>query len=386
MLEESPHSLTDYSAIELADCSFETTSWETKEKDKKEQSKPLVSLIVPAYNEAVILEHNLGILCDYMKSLESEYRWEIIVVNDGSMDDTGERAEAFAHNRENIRVLHHLVNFGLGQALKFAFNKSLGDYVVTIDLDLSYSPDHIERMLTKIRETKAKIVVASPYMRGGKVSNVPWKRKVLSIWANRFLSASSHGDLTTLTGLVRAYDGKFLRSLNLRAMSMDINPEIIYKARMLRAKIEEIPAHLCWHDDKPVKRGKKPKRKSSMKILRQIWAVAFTGFIFRPVMFFFIPGFILFFLSMYANTWVLIRCFAQYQKLAQFATFPDPTEAVAAAFYEAPHTFIIGGITLIIAIQLMSLGILAMQSKSYFEEIFYLGTAVYKSTKENQDK
>lgn len=351
---------------------------------KQQKYKPLVSLIVPAYNEAAILEKNLAILCDYMKSLEGEYRWEMIVINDGSKDDTGEQAEAFASTRDNVRVLHHIVNFGLGQALRFAFERSRGDYVVTVDLDLSYSPEHIERLLTKIRETQAKIVVASPYMKGGKVSNVPWLRKVLSVWANRFLSASSHGDLTTLTGLVRVYDGKFLRSLNLRAMSMDINPEALYKARMLRASIVEIPAHLCWTDQKAVKVSKKKKaqRRSSMRLLRQIWSVFFLGFVFRPVMFFFIPGFMLFLLSMYANIWVIIRCFTQYERLAQFTRFPDPSDAVAAAFYQGPHTFVIGGITLILAIQLMSLGILAMQNKSYFEESFYLGSSIYRLTKE----
>ncbi|NTV97240.1 MAG: glycosyltransferase, partial [Thiobacillus sp.] len=61
------------------------------------------------------------------------------------------------------------------------------DYLVVLDIDLSYSPDHIERMLARIRQTKAKIVIASPYMEGGKVSNVPWLRRVLSIWANRYL-------------------------------------------------------------------------------------------------------------------------------------------------------------------------------------------------------
>ena len=59
---------------------------------------------------------------------------------------------------------------------------------------LSYSPDHIEKMLAKIRETRAKIVIASPYLKGGKVSNVPWLRKTLSKWANRFLARASGGN------------------------------------------------------------------------------------------------------------------------------------------------------------------------------------------------
>ena len=135
---------------------------------------PLVSLVVPAYNEAQIIERNLTNLCEYMQSLEDTYRWELIIVNDGSTDETGERAEAFARKRDNVHVLQHPVNLRLGQALRFAFDNCGGDYIVTMDVDLSYSPDHIQKLVAKITETGAKIVIASPYMKGGTVSSVPW--------------------------------------------------------------------------------------------------------------------------------------------------------------------------------------------------------------------
>ncbi|GBC60935.1 glycosyl transferase family 2 [Desulfonema ishimotonii] len=139
-----------------------------KIQPERAESRPLVSVVAPAYNEALIIEKNLAVLCEYMETLEDEYRWELIVVNDGSRDETGELADAFSRNRDNVRVLHHIRNFGLGQALRYGFNNCRGDYVVTMDLDLSYSPDHIGRLLTRIRETRAKIVIASPYAEGGK--------------------------------------------------------------------------------------------------------------------------------------------------------------------------------------------------------------------------
>lgn len=347
------------------------------------KQKPLVSLIVPGYNEAAIVEQNLTILCNYMESLQDIYDWEMLVINDGSLDETGELAEAFASTRKNVYVLHHITNFGLGQALKFGFNHCHGDYIVVIDLDLSYAPEHIEKLLTKMRETRAKIVVASPYIEGGKISNVPWLRKILSIWANRFLSATAKGELATVTGMVRAYDGEFLRSLNLRSMSMDINPEIIYKARILRARIEEIPAHLHWRYNPG---DKKPKRRSSMKIFKQICSVLFSGFIARPMVFFLIPGLCLLALSCLANAWVFIHTFRNYQELPAYWFLDRFSDAVAAAFHQAPHTFIIGGMTLMLAVQLISLGIISMQTKSNFEEIFYLGTALYKLNKQEGGK
>lgn len=338
-----------------------------------------VSLIVPAFNEAAILERNLSIICNYMRGLEDRYRWEIVVVNDGSGDQTAERAEAFASNFENVHVVHHLVNFGLGQALKTGIAQCQGDYIVTLDLDLSYSPDHIEHLLTRIQQTQSRVVVASPYMKGGKVSNVPWLRRILSIWANRFLSTAAKQNVTTLTGLVRVYDAEFLRGLTLRSPGMEVNPEILHKASLLHERVDEIPAHLCWSSGRAERAIKQPPRKSSMKILRHTWSILFFGFLFRPVMFFIIPSLVFFGLALYSIAWVFIHSWGNYQRLAQSTPFPDPTEAVAAAFQQAPHTFVIGGMLLMLSIQLFSLGILSVQSKRYFEEIFYLGHAIHRS-------
>jgi glycosyltransferase involved in cell wall biosynthesis len=345
-----------------------------------EACKPLVSLVVPAYNEAALLENHLARICRYMELLEDEYRWEVILVNDGSTDGTGALAEAFARTRDNIHVLHHQVNFGLGQAFKSAFNHCRGDFIVTLDLDLSYGPEHIQKLLDEIRATKAKIVVTSPYMRGGKISNVPWLRRTLSIWANRFLSATAKRDLSTLTSMVRVYDAKFLRTLDLKSMGMEINPEIIYKARLLQARIKEIPAHLDWQ----LQKAEGTNRRSSMKVLRHTMSVLLSGFLFRPVIFFIIPGMALLSFSLFANAWVFIHFFEHYRILTQYSGFGvRASAAAAAAFSQSPHTFIIGGITLMLAIQLISLGILALQSKSYFEEIFHLGSTIYKFTCEH---
>src|SRR5437762_6410938 len=115
-------------------------------------SRPLVSVVVPAYNEAALIEANLAALYGYMESLEDEYRWEIVVVDDGSTDQTGALAEAFSRGRKNVRVLRHVVNFGAGKAFKFAFNHCRGESFVTMDIDISYFSDHIHRLLTQIRK------------------------------------------------------------------------------------------------------------------------------------------------------------------------------------------------------------------------------------------
>jgi glycosyltransferase involved in cell wall biosynthesis len=304
----------------------------------------------------------------------------MIVVNDGSSDETGALIDAFARTRDNIHALHHLNNSGVGQAFKTAFDHCRGDYIVTLDLDLSYTPDHIGKLLCKIRETGAKIVVASPYMKDGRVSNVPWLRRVLSVWANRFLSMTAKGNLSTLTSMVRAYDAKFLRTLDLRSLGMEINPEVIYKTMLLQARLEEIPAHLNWE----LQKAEGIKRRSSMKLLQHTFAMLVSGFLFRPVMFFIIPGLSLLVFALYVNTWTVIHFIEQYEAVPEYSWFfSRASVAVGAAYSQFPHTFIVGLLALMLAIQLISLGILALQSKSYFEEIFHLGTSIYRVTREH---
>jgi hypothetical protein len=252
--------------------------------------------------------------------------------------------------------------------------------VVVMDIDLSYSPDHIGRMLAKIRETRAKVVVASPYMEGGKVSNVPWLRKTLSKWANRFLSLTATRDkfsdkLSTLTGMVRTYDRKFLSNLNLKSMDVDINPEILYKAMILRARIVEIPAHLKWSVGKI---GGK-RRESSIRVIRSIASSLLSGFIFRPFMFFILPGLVLMAFALYPIFWAFIHTFSYYGNVAGLSGDYTFSAAVAQAFKLSPHSFLIGGIAMLLSIQMISLGVLALQNKRYFEELFHFNTTIYQS-------
>ena len=182
--------------------------------------------------------------------------------------------------------------------------------------------------------------------------------------------------------MVRVYDGRFLRTLNLTSTGMEINPEIIYKAILLRARIEEIPSHLDWH----LQNSAGAKRQSSLRVARQVMAVLLSGYLFRPVMFFIVPGFALLLFSMYANGWMVVHFLEQYQQSSSRYTgfFVRASASVAAAYQIAPHTFVLGLSSLMLAIQLLSLGILALQAQHYFEEIFHLGTTVYKSTSDER--
>ena len=336
--------------------------------------KPLVSVVVPGFNEEAVVQRNLACLVDYLKTIEDAFQWELVFVNDGSTDATGGLAEDFAKTHANVQVLHHPMNFGLGQALRSGFSRSRGDYIVTLDADLSYSPDHILSLVETMQRTGAKLVLASPYMPGGRVSNVPRLRAMLSEWANRFLSMAVKGAVSTVTGMVRAYDGPFVRSMDLRAMGMDINSEIVHKTMLLGGLILEIPGHLDWG----VHACKEGRRPSNVRVLSHILVVVASGFLVRPVIFFLLPGLLLLLFAVYVNIWMVIHFATEYATLTQYSWFLDrASAAVGTAYQKFPHTFIIGGLSAMLSIQLISLGVLAKQSKGYFEEIFHVTARNY---------
>jgi glycosyltransferase involved in cell wall biosynthesis len=338
--------------------------------------KPLISVVIPGYNEEAIVIKNITRICEYMAGFEKEYDWELIFVNDGSRDKTGPLADEFAKNSPNVKVIHHIVNLNLGNALKTGFANAKGDYTITMDLDLSYAPYHIGNILETLVSTKADVVVTSPYMKGGKVTAVPLIRHIMSRLVNRFMRIASQEKLHTYTGMVRGYRTQFLKTLNLKTNNYEINPEILYKAMILRARIIEIPGHLDW----TLQNGIGEKRTSGMRIMQSFLSGLMAAFIFRPYIYFIAFGIALLILALYMIIWIFINTFLVLPTIQVDTAFFDEkfSQAIGYVFNRRPHAFFVGGITLILSIQILSLGFISLQKKRYFEELFHLNTSIYK--------
>jgi glycosyltransferase involved in cell wall biosynthesis len=338
--------------------------------------KTFISIVVPCYNEEAILKANLETVRNFLESRSSKYIWEIIVINDGSKDNTRGIAEEFAKQDDNVRVVNHPANLNLGHALQTGFRNAKGEIIVVLDVDLSYSVEYIEKLVDKLLEESADIVIASPYMKGGKVTAVPFSRRIMSKWVNRFMSIAAQDKYYTFTGMVRAYRTSFIRTLNLKTKDYEVNPEIMYKAMILRARIIEIPAHLDWTEQNKFS----DKRTSSLRVLRSFFSGIMSAFIFRPYIFFMAIGSVLMMLSLYELIWLLYDTFAgMHQIQLQSANIDYPFSAsLLQQFRRNPQSFIVGGITFIASIQFLSLGFLSLQSKRYFEELFHLGTSLKK--------
>lgn len=237
------------------------------------------SFVVPCFREQATVARTLVAL-DGLAAARPDYDWEIIVVNDGSDDDTlGEATRAAENLSTTVRILSHRKNAGLGAGMRTGIAASHGDLVVAVDCDLSYSIDDIGRLIDTWSESHPHIVIASPYMPGGATVQVPHPLEVRSRAANRFLNKAAYHDVKTLTGMVRAYDGPFIRAMSLKAEGPDIMVEIIYKAQILRARIVEIPATLSWAGlEQRVSRSALTSTTSRMTTYRQL----INGYLWRP--------------------------------------------------------------------------------------------------------
>ncbi len=117
----------------------------------------LLSIVIPAHNEANGILHALTVLKEVLSGCEMD--WEIIVVDDGSQDGTFDQLKGLAQNEKRLKGMRFSRNFGKEAAILAGLRAAKGDAVVTIDADLQHPPQLIPMMLDKWRHG-AKVVNA----------------------------------------------------------------------------------------------------------------------------------------------------------------------------------------------------------------------------------
>ncbi len=213
-------------------------------------SPVMLSVVIPMFNE----EENLAGTVDRIAAtLAADFHdgpWEIIVVDDGSTDETFEVARRLAKDPAYpwLRVKGYATNRGRGMALRTGFAAARGQWIVSTDADLSYDPKYILDLCSVLRaRDEIDIVLASAYMPGGGVENVPFGRIFVSKLGNRLLSwfMSPGGQrIHTITCVFRAYRREVLEAMELESDGKDIHLEILSKALMLGYRVTEVPAVL----------------------------------------------------------------------------------------------------------------------------------------------
>src|SRR3954469_9372663 len=193
-----------------------------------------VSFLIPAYNEAA----TIGSVIDRIEHLDIEH--EIVVVDDGSTDQTGAIVAGRADGDARI-VLSRKTNAGKGSALRDGIPRCTGDIVVIQDPDMEYDPADVPELIEPILRGVADVVYGSP-LAGGR------PQRAYLFWhllGNRFLSLLTNVLFnTTLSDMETGYKAfriDVLRSLDLRENRFGIEPEITAKICKRKLRIYELP-------------------------------------------------------------------------------------------------------------------------------------------------
>lgn len=168
-----------------------------------------ISLIIPAYNEEESLHSLYTELCKLTDSLP-QYSWEILFVNDGSIDNTSHIIDSFIENDKRVAVVELSRNFGKEAAMLAGFDHVQGDCAIILDADLQHPVSDIPLMI-KHWEEGYDDVFARRRTRGDK----SWLRKIFSRCYYNILQHTSDIDVLPDVGDFRLLDRKCIESLKL---------------------------------------------------------------------------------------------------------------------------------------------------------------------------
>jgi len=224
-----------------------------------------LSIIIPAFNE----EQNIA---DVIKQVENslDIDFELIIVNDHSVDFTVGIVEQFTSKYNNIRLVENKLPKGFGNAIKTGFKTALGDVIMPVMGDLCDDLSTVKSMLDKINEGY-DIVCGSRYIKGGARIGGSKIKGFFSCFAGQSLSFLLGLPTHDIANAFKMYKKKVMGSVEINSSGFEVSMEIPIKAYYLGFRITEVPT--IWRERK--------KGKSSFKMFElfpsyfklYLWAV-----------------------------------------------------------------------------------------------------------------
>jgi len=199
-----------------------------------------LSIVIPAYNEAASIE---TVLQNVLASPVP--RKDVIVVDDGSTDGTGELLERLRQTLP-IRVIRHARNRGKGAAVRTGFAAATGDILIIQDADLEYEPDDYPLLMEPILQGRAEAVLGSRFLlekpkfltHGGDPFFSHYLGNKLIIWLTNLLYGFH---ATDYEGCYKAFTREVIRQTPVEADGFEFDNEFVCKLLRRRRRIVEVP-------------------------------------------------------------------------------------------------------------------------------------------------
>ncbi len=205
-----------------------------------------LSVIMPAYNEGEEIYTNLKVVSSVLAKFSENY--EIVVVNDGSSDNTGPEVKRCMKEDCHVRMVSYKKNRGKGNAIKIGVQQACGDYIAFLDSDLDLPPEQIEQYMEPLLKGQADVVIGSKMHKDSEIE-YPKIRRIMSLgyyWMLRILFHLKVKD--TQTGL-KVFKADAVKSviplIRTKGYAYDIEILVAINARGYR--IMEMPVKLVFH-------------------------------------------------------------------------------------------------------------------------------------------
>jgi len=196
---------------------------------------PVLSVVMPVFNEEKTVAHVIERVFN-----EVQVDCELIAVNDGSTDRSGEILDRLAASDKRIQVVHQK-NGGKTAALKRGFELTRGSIVLVQDADLEYDPAEIGHVIQPILDGNADVVYGSRFL-------VRRAARVLYFYhyvANRCLTLVSNAltnlNMTDIETGYKAFRGDIIRDMVIESSGFGVEVEITAKVAKLRTRVYEVP-------------------------------------------------------------------------------------------------------------------------------------------------
>ena len=218
----------------------------------------MIFILLPAFNEEAALDLLLPQIDESIQELGAHYK--VVVVNDGSNDDTPNVLERLS-KKYPMEIITHRYNRGLGETIRdgLEYVAKVGkpeDIVIRMDCDDTHDPKYIAPMIKKMSDGY-EVVIASRYVPGGGQEGLDWYRRTISRIANLLMKfVFPIPGIKEYTCGYRAYRVSLIQDaieifgnqfIDLKGMGFTGTVEKIIKCRMMGVRIAEVPFVLMYH-------------------------------------------------------------------------------------------------------------------------------------------